>query len=507
MCSSTGRKCDYIDTPDGRTRTVREMQVPAHPASNLNLVARRLLPRPLVDPSQAGLTTAERWYLNLFRGQTSKECTGYMFDDFWQGLVHRVSEQEPAVRHAAIATSSMHWLFVQNYAGIDSWDAKSVPGATPRMKRNISFSLQQCTKALVSLRQSLAMEGAYTTSSAHKEAVLVTCVMLVSLALFQGDLKAVTSHLRSGYGVLMEWQKVNFDGNPSGEILVRVFQELQLHRMTFSFPPHLKGSSEVTPFWQTIDQCRPMQGVMVSGSEYAIILGSIISAIYPSGFEQRMGSKAHGLNAALGDLLHTNTESAQKTLMERMEGWNRELSTFVSSYGHTLLPQDRSQLLLMELWTMTNNNLISYVSQAPDEMNFDSFLSRFQRINELAAQYLDLEKHRSMFSAKPMLLQVIYFCAVKCRDWHTRQEALRLMRASRRQEGLWGSAHLAALLELVIEQEHAGLTPDDVVPREARFDAIHPSPLNQDKLHLWCHRPYSGDGNDKGVWTHSVISP
>jgi hypothetical protein len=136
------------------------------------------------------------------------------------------------------------------------------------------------------------------------------------------------------------------------------------------------------------------------------------------------------------------------------------------------------------------------------EMTFDSCLPQFQRINELAVQYLDLAEQGSIFFIKPMLLQVLYFCATKCRDWHTCWETMRLLGKSRRQESFWESAHVTAVVEQVIEKEYAGLTPDDVVPREARFDMMHASLLNQDKVHLWYHRPCDTDTNVSGTWTH-----
>jgi hypothetical protein len=63
-----------------RPLTMREIQAPARLAPNL--VVRRLMPPPLVDQSQVDLTITKRPYLDLFRGQTSSKCTGYMVDDF-----------------------------------------------------------------------------------------------------------------------------------------------------------------------------------------------------------------------------------------------------------------------------------------------------------------------------------------------------------------------------------------------------------------------------------------
>ncbi|KAJ6128659.1 Protein of unknown function DUF3468 [Penicillium samsonianum] len=467
------------------------------------------LARRLLDPSQVGLSHVERWYLDLFKTHTSRKCTGSMIDDFWQRLVHTVAEEEPAVRHAAIALSSMHWQFMEESA--DSFKSKSLSVAKPSGKKTPSFTLAQCTKTLVSLRQRLTKGDTYTTSSSHREAVLVACIMLVSLSLFQGDVKAVTSHLRSGYSVLMEWQKVNFDGNPSGLVLMRAFSDLQLHRITFSQPQHdIESEADDLPLWQAITVCRPVHGYSaMSESDFAIVLGATITANYPLGFQHRIGSSLRGLNTALADLLYQNR--AEKSLIERLLNWKREFHAFISVHRDTLWPQDRGPIILIELWTMASDIILACLKNPLDEMSYDSSLPLFQRMNELAALYLSLAEQASMFSTKPMLLQILHFNATKCRDWHTRRETLRLVRNSQRREGFWTSDHFVAMLEYVIKQESAGLTPNDVIPRAARIDLLHLSPLDQSKFSVWYHRPYTPeevvDGADiHGKWTNVVLS-
>lgn len=58
---------------------------------------------------------------------------------------------------------------------------------------------------MVSICQSLEAD---TPSSAHIEAVLVTFVVLVSPALFQGDTKVATSHMRFGYQLLVAEEQI-----------------------------------------------------------------------------------------------------------------------------------------------------------------------------------------------------------------------------------------------------------------------------------------------------------
>lgn len=455
---------------------MRDIRIIAPAPNTIPTTTPLFIARRLLDPSQVGLSPAERQFLDLFKGHTSRKCTGSMVDDFWQRLVHRVAEEEPAVRHAAIAMSSLHWKFMTE---ANSFKSKL------NLEKSTSFTQAQCTKALVSLRQRLAKGDAYVTNSSHREAVLVACIMFVSLSLFQGDVKAVTSHLRSGYSVLMEWQRINFDGNPSGPILARVFSDLQLHRITFSQPQQdIESAADELPLWQAITVCRPVYGyTAVSESDFSIVLGSALSANYPLGLEIRLGTSLRALNTALADLLYQNT--TEMPFVMRLLNWKSEFAAFITTYRHKLSPEDRGPVILMELWTMVSDAILASLQHGLDEMSYDSSVPLFQRMNELAALYLSLTEQVSMFSSKPMLLQILYFTATKCRDWHTRRETLRLVRNSSRREGFWTSGHFAAGVSFIIHHESAGLTPNDVIPRSARVNAVHVSPLDEKKFNLW----------------------
>ncbi|THC95867.1 hypothetical protein EYZ11_004645 [Aspergillus tanneri] len=241
MCTSTGRKCDgYRTTPDRRTRSVRrtvdlpqtKIDGPAQlqvqwPLKIYKQSPEVVLssPRGLVDPAQVDLTRTERWYLNLFRNNTAAQCAGYFPDDFWQRIVHQVSAEQPAVRHAAIAMGALHWSFEQ--ARASHW-VLAEEGHT--------FPLRQCNKAIACLRQSLV--GGQKSSRTHLETALVTCVLFVSFAFLQGDMQTASGHLRAGSKVLQEWsQQVNWhDGSNLGPTLIQAFARMHLHWSTFAAP-------------------------------------------------------------------------------------------------------------------------------------------------------------------------------------------------------------------------------------------------------------------------------
>ncbi|CAG8094848.1 unnamed protein product [Penicillium salamii] len=514
MCIKVGRVCEYKETPDRRTRDMRQAR-----GSPVDVIARRL-----VDPSQAGLTPTERHYLQLFRAATSGQCAGNIVDEFWQRLIHRVSEQEPAVRHATIAISAIHWLFLREENASSQSTPRSCslsnpsspnsgslspPSSMTHFEGDISFPLQQCNKAIASLRENLTKVHTHVTSSAHREAVLVTCAALVSLALFQEDVKAVMKHLESGHRLLLEWQKVDYDGNSSGPILMRVFQDLQLHRMTFSSRETSVGQVH-TPIWQNFTKaCETYShGYAEKGtaSELLVILGTVVSANFPRRLHCGKMSKLNSLIKNATELLAESKDGVPTTVMGRLLVWKNHLNNFVVDTAGKLTPAELTPLVLIEIWTEFIHLMAIYANSPQNEMLYDAYLPNFQRINKLAALFLKAEYQTGIFCAKVMLLPPIYFSAHRCRDWYTRRESLRLISSSRRREGFWASAGATAVLSHFINEESIGLGPDDVIPIYSRIDMmyVYPSP---DKLkgNVWYHRPASPEeiafgADDRGIW-------
>lgn len=508
MCTRSKRTCEYKETPDKRTRALRkESQVLPYllsaSASQYGPIARRL-----VDTSQIDLTPSERWYLDSFRRYTSHECAGYVKDDFWQRLVHQVSEEEPAVRHAAIAISAMHWRYARGLTGAEAGDSSVALSTFPSnltAENDVYFPLRQCNKAIASLRQSLRI---HATSSAQTEAVLVTCVVLVSLALFQEDTKTATSHMRSGYQLLVGWQKSGFDKSPSGPILMRTFADLHLHQCTFRDPESSIQAAQMSlsRLITTSPQVYGSVDALERGSDLLVTLGWIISANYPRGLDKSMDLR-FGINAACP---LNKKDGTQDTALERVQAWKSHLEAFVTRYGGILSPQHRHPLRLIEIWTEITY-VLAVVANRPEqqEMAYDSLLPHFHRVNELGKIYFESSELMPRFAAKITVMPAIFFVAQKCRDWRTCREALHLIRSCRRREGVWTSSGNFAILDQLIREESGGLTPDDVIPELARVDTIHIEHLpEQGKLRLWYHRlrSYQSTGGDgHGIWKTALL--
>ncbi|GAD97689.1 conserved hypothetical protein [Paecilomyces variotii No. 5] len=142
----------------------------------------------LGDTAHVDLSPQERSYLYFFRQNTSKQLASYFSRAFWDQLVHQFSEAQPAVCHAAISIGASHWHYEVRALG-----------------EIHSFPLQQCNKALILLQKNL--EHGLSTCT-RMETVLTSCFVLVALAFIQGDARAASCHLASGWRLLGQWQDV-----------------------------------------------------------------------------------------------------------------------------------------------------------------------------------------------------------------------------------------------------------------------------------------------------------
>ena len=196
-CISSGRECEgYYPATEKQVKTTRPVRqyVPIIPKTS-PVQPKLAITLSFTSPTQVDLTPPERWHLHFFHNATARLCGAYFHDEFWHGLIHQLSEEQPAVRHAVIAMSARQTQF----------ERAQLRQATESEQQLLS--LKQCNKAIASLRRVLAKEP---PGVARNQVVLATCAVLVYLALFEDDPKIADYHFHSGYRLLQEWQKDDF---------------------------------------------------------------------------------------------------------------------------------------------------------------------------------------------------------------------------------------------------------------------------------------------------------
>ncbi|KAL4815517.1 hypothetical protein BDW67DRAFT_185792 [Aspergillus spinulosporus] len=169
-------------------------------------------------------TTQSHWRLTA-----AAQCAGYFYDEFWQRLVHQVSEEQPAVCHAVISLGSLKYQFLQLRMG-------NADSANNGRAVDTAFSLQQCNKAIASVRQRLLADRLGPQS---KELALIMCIVLVSILLLQEDAQSAGCHLRSGLKLLEAYMEDPPRHSATSSAISQAFAGLHLGWLSFSAPEDL----------------------------------------------------------------------------------------------------------------------------------------------------------------------------------------------------------------------------------------------------------------------------
>ncbi|KAJ5092573.1 hypothetical protein NUU61_007443 [Penicillium alfredii] len=466
--------------------------------------------RTLIDASQQNLTQTERWHLDSFRKWTSNLVAGYFYDEFWQRLVHQVSEDQPAVSHAAIAISARHVDFEQKKSG-QRFDGEES-----------SLVLQQCNKAITGLQQHL---GTGQLGRSHKEVVLVTCVMLITLALFQGDVYTAGCHLQSGDRLFIEWEKNNFDNSSAGPILKKAFAQLHLHWSTFANPKDFIRDDHPSIPCLLIDDRHAFSAlspepepeppeILEKVSELTVMLGWLVLQSHPQGF---------GISTS-----RTFPGKGEVAVLSNVRQFRGQLKASEMLGGEAFSQRDQNTLMLMNLWSEVLYTKIVIAQNSPDhpEYNYEDPLPHFRRAIYLAALSVSYPTQHSSFRAG--IIPAIFFCGFHCRDWHVRQEALRLLhelqgcdqlaqrgalvlpRRRKRQEDILTTSATALVLERLIGIESEGIEPGETIPQSAYIDSMC-AEMQPDApgIQIWYYRPgLSGLGNivnENQLWETELL--
>lgn len=427
----------------------------------------------LVAASQADLTSKERWFLDFFRRVTAQTNATYFNKSFWGQLVHQASEIQPAVRHAVIGIGSLHWSgMMKNSSTVDD--------------RAASFSLQQCSKALTHLQCNLTAD---ISSRQRMETVLVSCGILLSFSFSQGDARAGGCHLRAGYELLHQWQKVKMHNSPIGAIVLQSFTQIHLDwppltdphadSKNYSYPLQLAGDYQMEVLVETPEEAC---GIL-------LILGWLVLQTKP---QPSTGA---------------DVESAPVAVLKRLQYWKN----LIIQRGRDLSQQGRDTIAILDIWSE-----VILVKSLADrrldegEMRYDDYLPQFRQTIQLAKGLL-VPGSLPRSWTRTGIVAPLFFCAFKCRDWFVRREALGLLSGWEHERGIWSISGPALVLERLIKVESKDCLPQDIISESARIDAVRVDFLpDEAKVRFWYRRPICSDQrghcDDIRVWDSEIIS-
>ncbi|CAG8141945.1 unnamed protein product [Penicillium olsonii] len=477
-CTSTGRKCDgYAQAPDKRTRPWRQPGDGKSQCAVYQLQITNSLPR----DGEVSLSWSERWHLDYFRRCTTVQCSEFFQDTFWTRLVLQMCERQPAVQHAAIAMTARQRQF-------EAVQTKQVED------RESFLALSHSHKSISWLGADLAR---HESSREHKETVLVSCIILTMLALFQQDLFTARCHLQSGYNLFKEWAAIESKTSPHKEILEQAFSQVHIHYSTCVDPkefrnnrrslppvPPERNSSAVTCNADLVRETRGLQ-----------VIGWLILQSHPGG--------GFGIACASSPVSRGGV-----AVLSKLRLWRSQLKFFAA--GGFLSQRQQDMLVLLELWTLVLDVKMAVASSLnPSESLYDDYLSRFQCAILLARGLLrsDASEVPAPVSyIRPGVVTALLWCGAKCRDWKTRNEIVALLRECKHHSP-WVSA-AATSIESLVQIERSGIELGARIPATARVDCITVKPLlKSSEVQLWYQSLRPGECRDENKAWECVTMP
>lgn len=162
------------------------------------------------------------------------------------------------------------------------------------------------------------------------------------------------------------------------------------------------------------------------------------------------------------------------TYLQAFERWNTAFQPLLAeSLKDYNTKATKSAALALDIrWECLSATLS--VNHFLGEMEYDNIKAKFERVISIGREIVNYEEDNAdaKYSSQGALILSFYSVALKCRDRKIRRDALELMEAKPRREGVIDSAFQARIARLQMEIEEFGIGEDEVIPEENRIRAI-----------------------------------
>ncbi|OCL04419.1 hypothetical protein AOQ84DRAFT_225993 [Glonium stellatum] len=384
----------------------------------------------------------------LFRSKAIPELASIRSTGFWHNVVLPACYSEPAILHASIALACEFGLCAEPKSSSQADDNESV-----RLDAVVEYN-----KAIYYLKEHITKQS----NARSSRAILITCVLFITLELFTGRLQKATIHLDQGRKLLLqsyiaqsngsttdapenETKALVFASNPESveDELVNIFAHLDIQSTYFgSNRPQLKLATHSS----------------ITSSGKSNCPKSPTSLVVPSSFHSIHEANQHLviiMNESLTFVGHS-FDAARHTLQNQLSNFHRQylythLQDWRQAYERLCLeakPQQRSDrmwkeqsalMLIQHAWLSV---IVPSSYLEIEETEYDSYLRHFTTIVDLVSSISlqrDEEKTGSdhnHFTFELGVVPPLWWTVMKCREPSIRRKALSLLSQVGR-EGLW----------------------------------------------------------------------
>ncbi|KAI9827641.1 MAG: hypothetical protein M1819_006930 [Sarea resinae] len=467
-------------------------QITGNNGSSPRPAALALRPKPILslNPSfdRSG-SEKERRYLDFFRNRTVPEFLQYYDSSFWNRVVLQASHSEPAVRHALVALGSLHWRLKAH---------KDLPFRYGHPDEELSYALQQYNKAIGYLSQQIARMGCH-----EADVALISCVLFICFESFLGNYDSVVLHLQNGLRILCQspldvakcHQSTTSSHifSPDRDYLIKLFGRLNLQITLFLdsqsqqlriFPSPKKTLERVPDIFASLDEAR----------DYLVYQSNAMI--------QLLQSADHHPEILDGEALHVAL-ARQAEIEAHLQQWSAAFNRYLMRFDPGMDSRDLRGAALLKIHHITSAIMLT-AGFSGAESAFDEFDCEFEKTISLSQSLIantgpgSLAGPQPSFSSDLGIVAPLFFTAFKCRNPSIRRQAISLLSASPRREGVWDSTGTAKVADWVVMVEERGLghvAHSKDVPESARVCRLDAKPfMAQRRVHIR-YSTRSSDGN------------
>ena len=448
-CTDTGRKCDgYAATPVSR----RDLPVAINGKKTLLLSSVRAGPQASVGDS------AESRYFDHFRRSTVYATNEYFGSELWSRLVLQLCH-EPAIRHGALALSSLH----------QDWNLNG-----PGFSNSSGHALVQYAKAIKHAHALL--QRVYANANVDRNdltKVLVACILFISYENTMGNYKQGMVHLRNGLNIghkhlldcklPMRCVGTSLTSRTENEI-VDCLERFHFQAQTFA-EARDPECNPATTFLAYVRPPLPSSFECLNHARRYII--NYCARVFVVGEVMVLSDFGEQLDPDLSlPVLHAVADIEREKARLDVEQWHVLFERLVATIAPSPATDAMADYLRIYYWLAV---VLSRHDCDALELSYDEHLTEFERsldcvetLHRYSRRNADTRgsgggsggsQAGSSFTLDLGICAPVFAVAQKCRDPRVRRRAIALLDATQRKEGMWEGSLVARVAERMVAWE------------------------------------------------------
>ncbi|KAN0098179.1 hypothetical protein V8E51_013842 [Hyaloscypha variabilis] len=419
-------------------------------------------------------------YLQMFCEKTAHHLKSITPTNLWSGLMLQASERNEAVRHGIIAIAA---LDITSQLKTDQLpNHRCGTGTSPADPRtHYQLALREYSLAIQ------AMQKETSKGTLDLTTTLITCLVIICFETFHGNSYNALSQINTGLLLIEQSvaQKKDtptslVDGIPSSllsrvdESLIRAFVRLDLQAMSFigNLTRGIPNPAfrELSPLTSLHNMPTLFSSLSEARNYLELLMVRSMHSCHPD-IHKRPGRRELFPRSSR-KFIPISTAVVRSDSLMAAHRWHE---AFQILYGLARAKKGSKDFL-----DATTLELYYHAMLAPLDMSHEDDMRKyvpcFQTQLALCKEILNhpiVEKNQRLFAFDLEVVLPLFGIGWRCPHSETRREAIDLLLATRRQEGLWDGMMAGKITEWIATlEEEEGLGPDGCAPPRRRMLSV-----------------------------------